>query len=70
MYLVACQHYCLYTYLIIPEYKYVFVNFYKNYCEYCRRKNRIEYHKKNGVIEIYDTTHDLIDSAFSLKNLI
>lgn len=67
MYLVACQHYCLYTYLIIPKYKYVFGNFYKNYCEYCTRKTRIEYHKKSGAIEIYHGTSELINSTFSLK---
>jgi len=65
--LVACQHYCLYTYLIIPDYKYTFDNFYKNYYDYCKDKKKLEYHK-NGLDENYTTTRELISSVFSHKN--
>ena len=69
MYLVASQHYCLYTYLIIPDYKRVFNKLQNNFYDYRKSKsNTFEYYHSNGVVEHHNTIHSLIESVFSLKN--
>ena len=67
MYLVASQHYCLYTYMIIPDYRFAFDRLRKNFRDYRKVERGLEFHRSGGIIEKYATTHELIDSIFSLK---
>lgn len=67
MNLIASQHYCLYTYLVIPDYRYVFDKIRSNFNEYRKSKsNTFEYYHSNGVVERHNTVRSLIESIFSL----